>query len=168
MAEQQRQKKKTEDGIQKKMQQQESRIKAMEMELAKMKKQRDEAEAQRKFGEERFSKFKGQAVKDLSTAKKNVKEKDQANFKLKNDLKKQAADISMVEELKESVVTQLRKEKRDEIKQRRWLNEEMARIRKEEAEERAYYDAIGQPMPDLPKQKPRPYGSVPIKPKHQK
>ena len=39
----QRQKKKKEDNIQKTMMQQESRLKAMEIELSKMKKQRDEA-----------------------------------------------------------------------------------------------------------------------------
>ena len=88
MNEQQRQKKKKEDDIQKTMMQQESRLKAMEIEVAKMKKQRDEAEAQKKYGEERFSKFKTNVNKDLTTYKKTVKDKEVANFKLKTDLKK--------------------------------------------------------------------------------
>jgi len=68
--------------------QQESRLKAMEIEVAKMKKQRDEAEAQKKYGEERFTKFKSNVSKDLTTYKRTVKDKEQANFKLKTDLKK--------------------------------------------------------------------------------
>ena len=41
--------------------QQESRLKAMEQEIQKMKKERDELERQKKYGEERFSKFKSTA-----------------------------------------------------------------------------------------------------------
>lgn len=85
---QERQKKKKEDTIQKTMMQQESRLKAMELQLANLKKERDEAEHARKYGEERFSKFKTTANKDLQTYRKTVKDKDQAVFKLKNDLKK--------------------------------------------------------------------------------
>ena len=70
------------------MVQQESRIKAMEAELAKMKRQRDEAKEQQKYGEERFSKYKTTVGKDLTTFKKSVKDKDQTVFKLKADLKK--------------------------------------------------------------------------------
>ena len=70
------------------MMQQESRLKAMELQLAQMKKQRDEAEMQKKYGEERFSKFKTNVSKDITNFKKTVKDKDQAVFKLKNDLKK--------------------------------------------------------------------------------
>ena len=68
--------------------QQESRLKAMELQLAQMKKQRDDAEAQKKYGEERFSKFKTNVNKDLTNYKKTVKDKDQTVFKLKSDLKK--------------------------------------------------------------------------------
>lgn len=41
-----------------------------------MKKQRDDAEAQKKYGDERFSKFKSNVNKDLVTFKKSVKDKD--------------------------------------------------------------------------------------------
>ena len=85
---QQRQKKKKEDTIQKTMMQQESRLKAMEIQLAQIKKERDAANNEKKFGEERFSKFKSNVNKDLVSYKKSVKDKDQAVFKLKNDLKK--------------------------------------------------------------------------------
>ena len=68
--------------------QSESRLSAMEKQLAQMKKERDEAEQAKKYGEERFSKFKSNVNKDLITYKKTVKDKDQAVFKLKNDLKK--------------------------------------------------------------------------------
>ena len=98
---QQRQKKKKEDSIQKTMLQQESRLKAMELELAKFKKQRDEALNDKKFGEERFSKFKSNVNKDLVTFKKTVKDKDQAVFKLKTDLKKTDQLVSQkIQELK--------------------------------------------------------------------
>ena len=43
---------------------------------------------QKKYGEERFSKFKTNVSKDITNFKKTVKDKDQAVFKLKNDLKK--------------------------------------------------------------------------------
>jgi len=60
----------------------------MEIQLGQMKKQRDEAESAKKYGDERFSKFKLNVNKDLSTFKKTVKDKDQAVYKLKSDLKK--------------------------------------------------------------------------------
>ena len=88
LSDQQRQKKKKEDNIQKTMTQQETRLKAMEMQLAQMKKQRDDAESAKKFGDERYSKFKSSVNKDLLTYKKTVKDKDQAVYKLKADLKK--------------------------------------------------------------------------------
>ena len=53
-----------------------------------MKKQRDEAESAKKYGDERFTKFKSNVNKDLSTYKKSVKDKDQTVYKLKSDLKK--------------------------------------------------------------------------------
>mgnify|MGYP000895665837 CR=1 FL=1 len=68
--------------------QQESRIKAMEMNLEKMKKEKEAAESSKKYGEERFFKFKTSANKDIKDAKKTVKQKEQAVSKLKSDLKK--------------------------------------------------------------------------------
>ena len=113
--EQQRQKKKKEDGIQKTMMQQESRLKAMELELAKMKKQRDEAEAQKKYGEERFSKFKATASKDMQSLKKKAADKDQAAYKLKADLKKTDQQVqAKIQELKT-----LQKKAREEAAKRR-------------------------------------------------
>lgn len=115
MNEQQRQKKKKEEDIQKTMMQQESRLKAMEIEVAKMKKQRDEAEAQKKYGEERFTKFKSNVSKDLTTYKRTVKDKEQANFKLKTDLKKTDQLVSQkIAELK-----LLQKKAREEGERRR-------------------------------------------------
>ena len=60
----------------------------MEVQLAQMKKQRDDASAAQKYGEERFSKFKSNVNKDLITFKRTVKDKDQTVYKLKADLKK--------------------------------------------------------------------------------
>ena len=115
MNEQQRQKKKKEEDIQKTMMQQESRLKAMEIEVAKMKKQRDEAEAQKKYGEERFTKFKSNVSKDLTTYKRTVEDKEQANFKLKTDLKKTDQLVSQkIAELK-----LLQKKAREEGERRR-------------------------------------------------
>lgn len=58
------------------------------MQLAQMKKQRDEAEQAKKYGDERYSTFKSAATKDRKTIERSVKDKDQAVYKLKNDLKK--------------------------------------------------------------------------------
>lgn len=58
------------------MMQQESRLKAMELQLGTLKKQRDEAMDSKKYGEERFSKFKSNVNKDLLTYKKSAKDKD--------------------------------------------------------------------------------------------
>ena len=56
--EQQRAKQKKEDQIKKTMVQQEARIKVMETELDKMKKQKEQLEMQKKYGEERYSKMR--------------------------------------------------------------------------------------------------------------
>ena len=68
--------------------QQESRIKAMEMNLEKMKKEKEAAESSKKYGDERFYKFKTSVAKDMKEAKKTVKQKEQVVNKLKSDLKK--------------------------------------------------------------------------------
>ena len=60
----------------------------MENEIAKMKKERDELEKQKKYGEERFSKFKSNVSKDLQQQKKTAEDKTKAFNKLKVDLKK--------------------------------------------------------------------------------
>ena len=60
----------------------------MEMNLEKMKKEKEAAESSKKYGEERFFKFKTSANKDIKDAKKTVKQKEQAVSKLKSDLKK--------------------------------------------------------------------------------
>ena len=118
----QRQKKKKEDNIQKTMMQQESRLKAMEIELSKMKKQRDEAMISQKYGEERFSKFKSNVNKDIKVFQKTVKDKDQTVYKLKADLKKTDQLVSQkIQELKT-----LQKKAREDAEKRR----------KEEDEER--------------------------------
>ena len=92
----------------------------MEIELAKMKKQKEEAETQRKYGEERFSKFKGQANKDINAFRKTVKDKEQAVFKLKTDLKKTDQVVSQkIQELKT-----LQKKAREEAERRRKEEEE--------------------------------------------
>lgn len=70
------------------MVQQESRLKAMENEMAKMKKERDELEKQKKYGEERFGKFKSTVNKDLQQSKKTAEDKTKVVNKLKIDLKK--------------------------------------------------------------------------------
>ena len=87
----------------------------MENELGKMKKQRDEAITKEKYGEERFSKFKSNVNKDLITFKKTVKDKDQAVYKLKSDLKKTDQLVSQkILELKT-----LQKKAREEAEKRK-------------------------------------------------
>jgi hypothetical protein len=70
------------------MVQQEQRLKAMEIEITKMKREREELEKQKKYGEERFSKFKTTVNKDLLQSKKAAEDKTKAMVKLKSDLKK--------------------------------------------------------------------------------
>ncbi len=60
----------------------------MENEIAKMKKERDELVQQKKYGEERFSKFKSTVNKDLLQQKKTSEDKTKVVQKLKVDLKK--------------------------------------------------------------------------------
>lgn len=58
--------------------QQEQRLKAMENEIHKMKREREELEKQKKYGEERFSKFKTTVNKDLLQSKKTSEDKTKA------------------------------------------------------------------------------------------
>lgn len=80
-----------------------------------MKKQRDDAITKEKYGEERFSKFKSNVNKDLISFKKQAKDKDQAVYKLKSDLKKTDQMVSQkIQELKT-----LQKKAREEAEKRR-------------------------------------------------
>jgi hypothetical protein len=56
--------------------------------LQKLRKEKEDGEAWRKYGEERFLKFKTTATKDVVAIKKAAAEKDKTVNKLKNDLKK--------------------------------------------------------------------------------
>ncbi len=62
---QQREKQRKEESIQKNMFLQEARVKSLETELAKLKKEKDELDNQKKFGEERFHKFKSTVAKEV-------------------------------------------------------------------------------------------------------
>ena len=53
-----------------------------------MKKEKEESESQKKYGEERFSKFKKNVNKDLVQSKKTAEDKIKVVNKLKIDLKK--------------------------------------------------------------------------------
>ena len=66
----------------------------MEMNLEKMKKEKAEAEAQKKYGDERFYKFKTTATKDMKEVKKTVKQKENVVTKLKSDLIKTEAQVA--------------------------------------------------------------------------
>ena len=76
------------EAIEKTMTLQETRIKAMENSLAKMKTEKEEAINQKKYGEERFFKFKTTAQKEIHDTKKTVQAKEQVVNKLKSELKK--------------------------------------------------------------------------------
>lgn len=67
---------------------QETRIKALEAEAEKQKKQKEEIEKAKKYDENRFYKFKETMKKDQLSEKKKQSEKDKALTKLKNDYKK--------------------------------------------------------------------------------
>ena len=98
---QEKQKKKKEDTITKTMMQQESRIKVLEQEIEKIKKERAELERQKKYGEERFSKLKSTVTKETTAFKKTVQEKDKTASKLKRDLQKTDALVAQkISELK--------------------------------------------------------------------
>ncbi len=67
---------------------QETRIKALEAEAEKQKKQKEEIEKAKKYDENRFYKFKETMKKDQLSEKKKQSEKDKVLTKLKNDYKK--------------------------------------------------------------------------------
>lgn len=77
------------------------RIKALEGELVKNKKKKEEVEQAKKVDENRFFKFKKDVKTDLQTEKQKLKDKDQAMNKLKNDFKK-------VDQLAQLKISQLR------------------------------------------------------------
>ena len=60
----------------------------MESEISKMKKEKEESESQKKYGEERFSKFKKNVNKDLVQSKKTAEDKIKVVNKPKIDSKK--------------------------------------------------------------------------------
>jgi hypothetical protein len=119
LAEQQREKRKKEEGVTKIMVQQEQRLKAMENEISKMKKEREELEKAKKYGEERFSKFKSTVNKDLLQQKKSAEDKTKVVQKLKVDLKK----TDQLVQQKMSELRGLQKKVREE-KERRQKEEE--------------------------------------------
>jgi hypothetical protein len=67
---------------------QETRIKALEADVEKQKKQKEELEKAKKYDENRFFKFKETIKKDQTLEKKKQSEKDKALAKLKTDYKK--------------------------------------------------------------------------------
>ena len=67
---------------------QETRIKALEADVEKQEKQKEELEKAKKYDENRFFKFKETIKKDQTLEKKKQSEKDKALTKLKNDYKK--------------------------------------------------------------------------------
>ena len=77
------------------------RIKALEADLVKQKKKKDEIESAKKLDENRFFKFKKDVKTDLETEKKKLKDKDTAMNKLKQDFKK-------VDQLAQQKISQLR------------------------------------------------------------
>lgn len=83
-----REKQKKEEAVAKQIAMQEARIKALENDLEKQKKKKEEVERLKKFDEDRFFKFKSNVNKDLQTEKKKASEKDKQMNKLKNELKR--------------------------------------------------------------------------------
>lgn len=77
------------------------RIKALEADVVKQKKKKEEIEMAKKLDENRFFKFKKDVKTDLEAEKKKLKDKDQAMNKLKADFKK-------VDQLAQQKISQLR------------------------------------------------------------
>lgn len=88
LAKQARDKQKQEEKVTKQIAMQEARIKALEGDVERQKKKKEEVEKAKKFDENRFFKFKQDIGKDLQHEKKKINEKDKQMTKLKNDLKK--------------------------------------------------------------------------------
>jgi hypothetical protein len=80
---------------------QEARIKALEADVEKQKKIRQEVEQAKKFDENRFFKFKQTASKDIQQVKSLAKEKEKQISKIKNEMKK-------VESLAQQKISQLK------------------------------------------------------------
>jgi len=83
-----REKQKKEEAVGKQIAMQEARIKALENDLEKQKKKKEEVERLKKYDEDRFFKFKSTINKDLQSEKKKISEKDKQMNKLKNELKR--------------------------------------------------------------------------------
>ena len=77
-----------EESVAKQIAMQETRIKALESDVDKQKKKREEVEKAKKYDEDRFFKFKQHAAKDLKDQKSKLSEKDKQMNKLKTELKK--------------------------------------------------------------------------------
>lgn len=98
---------------------QEARIKALESDVEKQKKKREEVEAAKKFDENRFFKFKQNISKDMAQEKKKISEKEKQMSKLKNDLKKAESNaqqkISQLKGLQQRAL--IEKEKRAKLEE---------------------------------------------------
>ena len=94
-------KEKKQESVQKQIAQQEMRIKALEGDLVKQKKKKEEIEQAKKVDENRFFKFKKDVKTDLQAEKQKIKDKDTAMNKLKQDFKK-------VDQLAQQKISQLR------------------------------------------------------------
>lgn len=64
------------------------KIKALENDLIKQKKEKESMSQALKFENEKFSKFKKTLASEITTAKKQVQDKEKQVTKLKQDLKK--------------------------------------------------------------------------------
>lgn len=97
----QKEKEKKEESVAKQIALQEARIKALEADVEKQKKIREEVEKAKKFDENRFFKFKMTASKDIQQVKQQQKEKEKQMSKLKNEMKK-------VESIAQQKISQLK------------------------------------------------------------
>ena len=67
---------------------QETKIKALEEDITRMKRTKEQIESKMRVETERFSKFKQTVARELTSAKREVNQKGKEVLRLKQDLKK--------------------------------------------------------------------------------
>ena len=87
---------------------QETRIKALEADLKKMKQKKEEIEQAKKFDENRFFKFKQTAAKDITEEKKKVMEEKKKLSEKEKTMNKMKQDMKKVDSLAQQAISQLK------------------------------------------------------------
>ena len=103
-----REKQKKEESVAKQVATQETRIKALEADLKKMKAKKDDLEQAKKFDENRFFKFKKDIAKDMGDEKKKVQEEKKKGSEKDKQMTKMKTEMKKVDSLAQQAIAQLK------------------------------------------------------------